>query len=159
MMTPPAPAATAAACLPPLVRWFEHLSPATLEALPTLYHPSVRFIDPFNDLHGTAAVQQLFAHMLDGLEQPRFVVLTQLAQGDEAFLTWDFHFAWRGRPLRIHGASHMRFAPDGRVIWHRDYWDAAEQVLAHLPLLGRAVRWVQRRLRAPSAPAQRRHQG
>ena len=48
---------------------------------------------------------------------------------------------------RIHGSSHLRFAHDGRVAYHRDYWDAAEELYETLPLLGSLLRWIKRRLR------------
>jgi hypothetical protein len=34
---------------------------------------------------------------------------------------------------------------------HRDYWDAAGELYAQLPLLGALMRWLQRRLRATGA--------
>ena len=41
-------------------------------------------------------------------------------------------------------ASHMRFAADGRVVYHRDYWDAAEELYEKLPVLGPLMRWLKR---------------
>ncbi|NMG34054.1 hypothetical protein GRF61_06260 [Azoarcus sp. TTM-91] len=54
--------------------------------------------------------------------------------GPQDFVTWDCHFRLRARELPIDGASHLHFTDDGRVHAHRDYWDAAETVLARLPL-------------------------
>ena len=68
--------------------------------------------------------------------------------GDQAWLTWDFHLVLRGRALCIHGASHLRFAADGRVCVHRDYWDPAEELYEKLPLIGALMRWLRRRLAA-----------
>lgn len=133
-----------------VIDFYETLSPARLPALAEVYTEATRFKDPFNDVQGQAAVQALFAHMFDTLEAPRFVVLTALTQGEQAFLTWDFHFRLRGRPLCIHGASHLIYAGDGRVDRHRDYWDAAEELYEKLPLLGRLMRWLRRRLASPA---------
>jgi steroid delta-isomerase len=38
---------------------------------------------------------------------------------------------------------------DGRVVYHRDYWDAAGELYERIPLLGALMRGVRRRLRAP----------
>jgi hypothetical protein len=46
----------------------------------------------------------------------------------------------------IHGATHLRFAPDGRIAYHRDYWDAANELYAKLPLIGPVMRWLRRKL-------------
>jgi len=46
----------------------------------------------------------------------------------------------------IHGASHLRFDAAGRIAYHRDYWDAASELYAKLPLIGPVMRYLQRRL-------------
>jgi steroid delta-isomerase len=128
-----------------LVAWYEALTPQTLADLPTLYHPQARFKDPFNEVQGPAAIARIFEHMFRTLDQARFEVHSRIAQGDEAFLTWDFHLRTRaGRTLCLRGATHLRFASDGRVLLHRDYWDAAEELYAKLPVLGALMRWLRR---------------
>ena len=47
----------------------------------------------------------------------------------------------------IRGATHLRFAADGRVSFHRDYWDAAEELYEKLPLLGSLMRGLKRAAR------------
>ena len=57
--------------------------------------------------------------------------------------------AQRGsEPITVRGASHLRFATDGRIALHRDYWDAAEELYEKLPLLGALMRWLKRRVNA-----------
>ncbi len=130
---------------------YERLTPASLPALLALYADTARFKDPFNEVQGRAAIGRVFAHMFETLHEARFVVAVAVCQGDHAFLTWDFHC--RSRPtvdaLVIRGASHLVFDADGHVAVHRDYWDAAEELYAKLPVLGALARWAQRRLRAP----------
>jgi hypothetical protein len=67
-----------------------------------------------------------------------------------ALLTWDMTFRIRRlRPLElrtIHGATHLKFDATGRVAYHRDYWDAAEELYAKLPLIGPLMRWLRRRM-------------
>ena len=132
-----------------VVAFFEALSPADLERLGDLYSADCRFKDPFNEVLGVAAVRGIFEHMFKNLEGPRFVVHEVMVEGDRCFLTWDFVFALRSgdrRTLTVHGGSHLRFAPDGRVTWHRDYWDAAEELYEKLPVVGALMRWLKRRV-------------
>jgi ketosteroid isomerase-like protein len=133
-----------------VVGFFEQLSPASLATLGEVYHPDAHFKDPFNTVQGVRAVHAIFAHMFNALEGPRFEVVSALTQHDQAFLSWDFHFSLRGRALRIHGASHLHYAADGRVLRHRDYWDAAEELYEKLPLLGALMRALKRRLACPT---------
>ena len=44
----------------------------------------------------------------------------------------------------VRGASHLKFAADGRINFHRDYWDAAEELYEKLPLVGSLMRWLKR---------------
>jgi ketosteroid isomerase-like protein len=137
------------ACIADVIERFESLSLASLEFLTMRYAADARFKDPFNDVRGRAAVRHVYEHMFQALQAPRFTILQALGGGAECMLTWDFDCRLRGRPLRIHGASHLRFDADGRIAEHRDYWDAAEEFHAKLPVLGTLMRWLQRRLAAP----------
>jgi len=131
-----------------IVEVFEALQPADVERLGQLYSADARFKDPFKDVQGVPAIQQVFRHMFTALETPRFVIRDVIVDGDQCFLSWDFLF--RMRRLRddeqcIHGASHLRLAADGRISEHRDYWDAAEELYEKLPLVGALMRWLKRR--------------
>lgn len=132
-----------------LVQWYEQLAPAHLAHLDTYYAPDAHFKDPFNDVAGVPAIQQVFTHMFATLDQPRFVVTQRLLQGDQALLVWDFHFRFRrwsaSVPQCIQGATHLRFDASGLVVRHRDYWDAAEELYEKLPIVGVMMRWLRRR--------------
>lgn len=129
--------------------FYETLSPASLSRIGQVYASEAFFRDPFNEVRGLDRVQRIFAHMFETLDAPRFVVIDAFEQGDQAFLTWDFHFKRKGQaqPMKIHGSSHLRFDADGRVAYHRDYWDAAEELWEHVPLLGALLRGLKGRLR------------
>lgn len=134
-----------------VIEVFERLSPADLPRLDTLYMPDARFKDPFNEVTGVGAIAAIFAHMFDALEAPRFVIRDAIAQGDQCFLTWDFLFRTKRFDRAeqcIHGGSHLRFAADGRIALHRDYWDAAEELYEKLPAVGALMRWLKRRARS-----------
>ena len=136
------------AALNTLVDFYTHLAPADTARIPVLYAPNAQFKDPFNQVQGVPAIARIFGHMFRQLDGPRFEVLTIVASGDDCFLTWDFHFRTRGggaAAMCIHGASHLRFATDGRVAMHRDYWDAAEELYEKLPVVGALMRWLKRR--------------
>lgn len=131
-----------------IVTFFENLREADLAQLPALYAPQARFIDPFNDVSGIAAIRGVFEHMFRTLDAPRFEVRDRLLDGDRALLTWDFHFRFQRstQPRSVHGASLLHFGADGRILLHRDYWDAAHELYEQLPVLGALMRWLRRRV-------------
>lgn len=134
-----------------LVQAFEGLRPETLPALMALYAADARFKDPFNDVQSRAAIERIFGHMFEVLIAPRFTVTETVTEGAQAVIVWDFEFLREagGTPWRIHGSSLIRFDAAGLVSLHRDYWDAAEELYAKLPVIGALMRWLKRRLETP----------
>jgi steroid delta-isomerase len=132
-----------------LVALFETLTPTSVATLPAFYAANARFKDPFNDVTGLPAITAIFAHMFEALDAPRFVVRERIVQGQQCFLTWEFHFRFRrfkqGEEQVILGGSHLVFDAAGLVTLHRDYWDAAEELYEKLPVVGGVMRWLKRR--------------
>jgi len=130
-----------------LVRFFETISPETLDQLPAIYAADARFKDPFNEVRGLEAITAIFVHMFGQVDAPRFVVTERVLQGSQAFLTWDFLFRMKrfsSEQQCIRGATHIRFDADGTVVLHRDYWDAAEELYEKLPVVGALMRFLKR---------------
>ena len=133
-----------------VVKFFERLVPADAERIGEFYAADATFRDPFNDVRGVAEISRVFRHMFDELADCRFVITETITSDAGALLVWDFTFRmrkWRPDTVQtIHGATHVKFSPDGKVAYHRDYWDAAEELYAKLPLIGPVMRFLQRRL-------------
>ncbi|MBC3862840.1 nuclear transport factor 2 family protein [Undibacterium jejuense] len=130
-----------------LVRFFETLTLAQSQDLSGVYTDDAYFKDPFNEVRGLPAVTHIFQHMFVQVEKPRFKITSTVLQGDTAFLCWDFYFymkKFNPDEQCIRGATHIRFAADGRVQMHRDYWDAAEELYEKLPVLGSLMRMLKR---------------
>ena len=130
--------------------FFETLGPASIDRMDAVYAPDASFRDPFNDVRGLAEIRRIFAQMFEHLDDCRFTFIDETVDEHGAFLTWDMTFRIRrlspGQTRRIHGATQLKFAPDGRVACHRDYWDAADELYAKLPLIGPVMRWLKRKL-------------
>ncbi len=132
----------------PLLDWYASLTPASVARVAEFYAPDAHFRDPFNDVRGVAAIEHIFRHMFAHTGRPHFVIGERIVQGDQAFVTWEFRFTLRGQPYVVTGGSHLRWNADGLVTLHRDYWDAAEELLQKLPVIGAPIRWLRRRLSA-----------
>jgi len=126
--------------------FLETLTPRSLERLEDHVSPDVHFADPFNDVRGAAAMRRIFRHMFANIPDVRFQVHHLMRQGDVCLMTWRFSGTLRGRDWSFDGSSLVRFAPDGRVAAHIDYWDAARNFYERLPLLGAVLRRLRRRI-------------
>ena len=144
------PATARTATLKRLVEYWQTLTPASVERLGEIYAENATFRDPFSDVAGLAAIKHIFADMFVRLHEPRFTISETIEQEHGAILIWDFDFRVKAlKPSlarRIHGSSHIRFGADGRVSYHRDYWDAAGELYEQLPVVGALMRWLKRRM-------------
>lgn len=141
-------AAPTRAALDRLVEWYETLTPETLARIAEFYAHDAQFKDPFNEVSGQAAIRRVFEQLFETTEAPRFRIVSRLAGEDEAFVTWTFTFRALRRAFELRGATHLMFDARGKVVVHRDYWDAAEELFAKLPVIGAPIRALRRRLRA-----------
>lgn len=130
-----------------VIRFYESLSVETVETLASIYDEEAYFKDPFNDVHGLPAIQAIFRHMFVQVDEPGFVITAHVLQGSEAFLTWDFLFRMKRfskHEASIRGATHLRFGIDGRIAYHRDYWDVAEELYEKVPVIGALMRLLKK---------------
>lgn len=123
-----------------LMAWYGTLTRQSVRHIGQFYAPEVRFKDPFNDVQGIPAIMAVYEHMFDSTDDPRFVIDDRVVDGDQAFITWTFRFGLRDKPYVIVGGTHLKFNGDGLVVLHRDYWDAAEELLQKLPVIGGLIR-------------------
>lgn len=148
-------AGTPEAALQRVVYFFEHLQPTDLAEMDRVYTTDAHFKDPFNEVQGLAQIESIFAHMFDALESPHFVIIQQVQQGAQCFVTWDFRFAMRrldaGRTQTIRGASHLVLREEAglwKIAVHRDYWDPAEELYEKIPLVRFVMRWLKKKARS-----------
>ena len=131
-----------------LIDFYHQLTPASLARFAEFYSADAYFKDPFNEVRGVDAITRIFTHMFRQVDDPRFVVSERIADANGVVLVWEFCFRvrlWgRGRTQVMRGVSHLRFAADGKVNYHRDYWDAAEELYMKLPAIGSLMRCLRR---------------
>lgn len=131
-----------------LLQFYQTLTPESVSRFGVFYAENAYFKDPFNEVRRLADIQAIFARMFRQIEAPRFEILEHAGDERGMFLVWNLRFrlrAWRsGREQRIHGVSHLRFDAEGRVCYHRDYWDTGEELYEKLPLVGLGARLLRR---------------
>jgi hypothetical protein len=141
------------------VRFYDALSPETLPEIDKIFTPDARFCDPFNDVHGPDKIRRVFQDMFETVGRPEFKVTDSAwseSAPDQCYIRWIFKYRPRymknrsrseGEPITVEGMSAVRFAPDGRVAAHIDYWDAARGLWEHVPVIGSVLRWLRGRVR------------
>lgn len=141
---------TPASALASLCDGFERLSPQTLGEIDQHYAAHARFKDPFHEVSGATAIYAILDHTFRKLPGARFRVTGQFPGTQaSAMILWEMDFNMPMTQVRttIKGATHLEFDAQGLVTLHRDYWDAAEELYARLPVL----KWLMRALARQAA--------
>lgn len=132
--------------------FFSSFAPDRAERLlPLTYAEDVWFDDTLKTLSGRDGLAHYLRESAQAVEDCRVELLehTRTAQG-EYLLRWRMQIRFkrlrRGVDTWSVGISHLRFDADGRVVYQQDYWNAADGLFQHVPLLGALIRAVKRRL-------------
>lgn len=119
--------------------------------LPATYAEDVWFNDTLKTIRGSRELAHYLRESAAAVEDCRVTIedTTRTSQG-ECLVRWKMMIRFkrfrRGVDTWTVGMSHLRFAADGRVAYHQDYWNAADGLYEHLPLIGGLIRMVKKRL-------------
>ncbi|GIX36366.1 MAG: hypothetical protein KatS3mg126_2145 [Lysobacteraceae bacterium] len=119
--------------------------------LPATYAEDVYFNDTLKTVRGREALARYLRESAAAVEDCRVEVIeaSRIRPG-EFWLRWQMMIRFRrfarGRDTFSIGASHLRFDAAGKVAYQQDYWNAAEGLFRHIPLLGWMITAIQRRL-------------
>jgi len=132
-----------------VVRTFENLNPRHLQSLREIYARDICFEDPVRGIQGLDALIHYFETLFDDVEHLRIRFHRSVISEDGLFFSWTMtleHKAFnRGKTIRVEGASYLKFR-DGRIYYHRDYFDVGALVYENLPVLGGIVRLIRTRM-------------
>lgn len=152
---PSPPAATSAAEQDALQRFARFFASFESERLSRLladtYAADVYFNDTLKTIRGRDALGHYLAESAEAVEQCKVEILdsTRTASG-EYFVRWKMMIRFkklrRGVDTWSIGASHLRFDDQGKVVYQQDYWNAADGIFQHIPVLGWMIRKIKQRL-------------
>jgi hypothetical protein len=129
---------------------YNQLDKTNLDLLYTIYHPKIHFADPAHSIDGLNNLKQYFTAMYENVRSIRFDFHDRLENSSQAFLTWTMHFSHarlaKGRSIAVSGCSRLEFAAEGKVIYHRDYFDLGAMLYEHIPVLGGIIKTIKQRL-------------
>ena len=133
------------------LRFYESLSLDSVSQIEDLVTPGVFFRDPFNEVTGVAAYQEILTDMFERCREPKFKVIHVVRDHRTAYIKWSFSFIADARGAKtweIVGVSELEFATDGRISSHIDYWDPASQLYERFAIIGALFAFLRKRLSA-----------
>jgi len=130
---------------------FARLDATNLDRLRDLYSADVHFTDPLHEVCGLVELERYFSELYANVEHLHFEFIShdEICDG-QGYLRWIMSYRHPrlngGELISLEGCSLLRWNGAGKVVRHRDYFDAGALLYQHVPLLGAAIRWLQRRL-------------
>lgn len=109
-----------------------------------LYAKDAFFKDGYKEVKGVEAIEAYFLATTEAVVSCTFDIT------DVSVHEGNYYFRWvmkltiqrdRDNPMEQVGMSHVRFGPDGKVVFHTDYWDTSI-VFERAPVIGYIIRWA-----------------
>lgn len=134
------------AALGQLQDFFASMTAASVTASAAqVYAPDALLYDNVVALRGQPVIQEYFVKAAADVDELK-VEFMHVAKADN-----DYYIRWKmtivsdkiggGAPLVSYGVTQFRFDAQGRVLLHRDFWDASTGLYEYLPVAGG---WLQR---------------
>ena len=115
-----------------------------------VYAPDSFLNDTLKTLHGSSAIRDYFIKTAQGLDSMSVTFDDVATSGRNYYFRWTMETRMKnlakGKTIRTIGVTLVRFDREGRVILHQDFWDSAQGVWDHVPLIGPTIRWIQSQL-------------
>lgn len=133
------------------LKLYNQLDKSNLELLAHVYGDNIVFEDPLHKIEGLPALTDYFANMYENLNQGQFDIHTSFEQNNKASVYWVMTFSHKkikqGQTLKVSGNTYLEFE-NGKVTYHRDYFDAGEMIYQHLPVFSTVINLIKRRTAA-----------
>ncbi len=111
-----------------------------------VYAPEAYLNDTLKSLNGAAAIEDYFLASVRNAESVTVQFVDVAESGGNYYFRWVMNTRLKqlrpGQTIRTIGITMMRFDPQGRVVFHQDFWDATAGLFEHVPVMGTAIRGI-----------------
>lgn len=113
------------------------------------YHPDIEFVDPVHKIKGLDNMTAYYQHLYANINSITFKVSKEVQNENDIFAAWSMTMSHPsvngGDEFTIEGASHV-LLEDGKIIYHRDYFDLGSMIYERVPVLGALIRYIKGRM-------------
>lgn len=131
----------------PVRALFEDLEPGSArELVAAAYAPEAYLNDTLVAIEGAGPIGEYLARTAARVRSLRVEFLGVAQDGVEHYVRWRMTVAADrlngGQPMVSYGVTHFRFDDSGRILVHKDFWDAGTGLYEYLPGVGGLLRRV-----------------
>lgn len=115
-----------------------------------VYADNMMFIDCFHRINGLDDFTQYCDSIYENVQHCQFEFHEEFVREDAAMLTWTMECIHprlnKGKAIYVNGSSHIKFHE--KVFYHQDYVDGGALLYEHVPVLGRVIAFLKKRMSA-----------
>ena len=119
---------------------FQKLNKDTLYLLDEFYDENINFEDPIGSIKGSKKIKAYYQNMYKNVTSIKFDFSEFIEKENTVVGIWKMTVVATGlnggEPVVVQGNSIIRFSPEGKAIYHRDYFDMGEMIYEHVPVVG-----------------------
>ena len=128
-----------------LEAYFTDMTPASvISGTSAVYAPDAILYDNLAVIVGLIYIEEYFIKASSEADSLSVEFMQVTNDGKDYYVRWRMIIGSEalspGEPLKSYGVSHFRFDEEGKVLLHRDFWDAATGLYEYLPFVGAIVR-------------------
>jgi ketosteroid isomerase-like protein len=132
-----------------VIRIYESLGSNSLDQLYELYSNDVYFEDPAHAIQGISALKSYFEKLFANVDKCQFKFHNSILEKDKLSLYWTMTLQHKslnsGKKIFVEGSSFLKIR-EGKVYYHRDYFDLGNMLYENIPLLRSVIKRVKKGL-------------
>lgn len=129
---------------------YQILNKNNLNILDEIYAEEVTFIDPFHKIKSLNKTKIYFSELYQNVLKISFDFEQVHSTSNDYFLPWKMTLTHpklnKGNSFVVPGITHLKTNKADKIIYHRDYFDAGTMLYERLPLFGKVINWIKRKL-------------
>ena len=111
-----------------------------------IYSDNVIFIDPIHQINGIENLKSYFKKLDGNLIKGSFRFIDESIRDNTAYLQWEMNLHLKRPRKNVKASGISVLTVEQKITKHRDYFDAGELFYENIPLLGKIIRSLKKKI-------------
>jgi len=126
--------------------YFTQMKGGDFTAINEIYSDDVIFIDPIHSINGIENLKAYFKKLDSNLIEGSFQFTDESTIDNIAYLQWEMNLKLKLPKKNVKASGISVLIVDQKIVRQRDSFDAGELFYENVPVLGRVIRFLKRKI-------------